>query len=312
MSEIDVPEFDDRTPNDPDAGQFCVTLPLMKSWEDADGVMRFEGVAASTSLDRQHERMTPEAIAKMEAYTNLDLLPSHRAGALSELGQIEKCWVDNDQFRISGALDGTSGEARRLYEKLRAGKSYGLSVGGRVLKAHWDYDEEAGRKVKYIDDVALDHIALCRPSQAANPDTYLTALAKAADEVIEPAEVPNGREVDGRQSNVSADSEEAAFARVGRSIMEACQKLWPFGATPALAKSAEETADTGPSEDIEALRTRIEQLSGTVEALGNEIEQLRKSDENEDEDEQIEPGRPQAIPGQTVADGKANTWKGVL
>jgi len=44
---------------------FEVTLPLLKAWQEADGTLRFEGVASSTAVDRQHERMTPQAIRKM-------------------------------------------------------------------------------------------------------------------------------------------------------------------------------------------------------------------------------------------------------
>ncbi len=143
--------------------------------------MRFEGVAASTSLDRQDERLTPEAMKVMAERACIELLPTHNAGVLEELGMVEKCWVDNDQFRVVGSLDLTNPEAMRLYEKLKQGKQYGLSVGGRVLKAHYETDEESGRQVKYIDDVELDHIAVCRPSSAVNPDSYLSVLGGAAE-----------------------------------------------------------------------------------------------------------------------------------
>jgi cell division septum initiation protein DivIVA len=220
------------------------------------------------------------------------------------LGQIEKAWVDNDQFRVSGTLDADSEEAQRLYQRLQAGKRYGLSVGGRVLKAHWEHDEEAGRTVKHIDDVELDHIALCRPSEAANPDTYLTALAKAADAVIGDApETAEGH----AEVLPEPEGDKAAFARVGRSLVEACQRLWPFGAQPALAKSEDVEDDAA---DPEALKTRIEELSGSVQALEDAVDTLQKADETADE--AIEPGRPQAILGQSVTERTGNTWKGVL
>lgn len=188
-----------------ETGRFAVTMPLSKVWQDEDGELRFEGVASSTRLDRQHERMTPNAIRKMAQYTNLDLLPAHDAGPLEELGVIEEAWVDNDQFRVSGRLDRTNPAARRLFARAASGKRYGLSVGGRVTRAFWRYDEEAGRPVRYIDDVELDHVAVCRPGAAANPDTYLAALAKAADRV-----------------------------------MGAARSLWPFGRTEAEAERTEE------------------------------------------------------------------------
>jgi len=104
---------------------FEFVVKLLKAWRDGKGELRFEGVAASTSLDRQDERLTSD-------------------------------------------------------EKLKQYKQYGLSVGGRVLSAHREFDAEAGKHVKYIDDVELDHIAVCRPSMAVNPDTYLRVLGEAA------------------------------------------------------------------------------------------------------------------------------------
>lgn len=302
-------------------GQFSVTLPLLKSWEGADGQMYFEGVAASTTLDRQNERMTPEAIEKMQGYSDIDLLPSHKAGALDELGTVKECRADNDRFRVSGVLDADNAEAQRLFQKVQSGRRYGLSVGGRVLKAHWEYDPEAKKQVKYIDDVALDHIALCRPEQAANPDTYLTVLAKAAEGVMEaPGDDAAG-----------AEDPSAVFARLGRGLVEACQRLWPFGdveqgsdvekahptdtscpdvsmAEPtALNKQSDDGDETEP---LQKLQERVDELSGSVTELQGTVQDLCKDDDGEDTD--VMPGRTQAIPGQDVPEGTANTWKGVL
>jgi len=333
----------------PNNGQFSLTIPLLKAWQDGEGGLRFEGVAASTSLDRQAERLTPAAVEKMQQYSGIDLLPSHNAGVLQELGIVEKCWVDNNQFRVAGYLEPGNPEAARLYERLKAGKQYGLSIGGRVLKAHWDFDTEAGRQVKHIDDVVLDHIAVCRPTQAANPDTYLTALAKAAEAVIdEPSE---------------QISDEAIFTRLGKTIVEACQKIWPFGSEddadaieqpPSRSEGLAEGSATGPqsSEDdpaqddpaavlLDRLQKQIDSLSEAVDRLCKDLEaerpEARRSgfqpDDSEaqvsglepdtdssrrsgfqpDISEEITPGRPQAIPGQIKSTSNEQvTWKGVL
>lgn len=300
----------------PNNGQFSVTIPLLKAWQDGEGALRFEVVAASTSLDRQAERLTPAAVEKMQQYAGIDLLPSHNAGVLQELGVVEKCWVDNNQFRVAGYLEPGNPEAARLYERLKAGKQYGLSIGGRVLKAHWDFDTEAGRQVKYIDDVVLDHIAVCRPTQSANPDTYLTALAKAAEAVIdEPSE---------------QTSDEAIFTRLGKTIVEACQKIWPFGSGdaadtteqhPSRSEGPVECGEPGPqsSEDdaaeddptaalVAKLQKQIDSLSEAVDRLCKDLEAQRR-----EETEDVTPGRPQAIPGQIKStSNKQVTWKGVL
>jgi len=284
------------------SGQFSLTIPLMKTWQDTDGRMCFEGVAASTSLDRQQERMTPAAIEKMQQYTNIDLLPSHGAGALEELGLVERCWIDNNQFRIAGYLEPDNPEALRLYEKLRAGKRYGLSIGGRVLKVHWQYDKEVGKQIKYIDDATLDHIAICRPMQAANPDTYLSILAKAADEVMD--------------EQVDEGAQDAIFARLGKTIVEACQRIWPFGPNEQpLAKADENGLSQQGAKADDAIVALLSELQEQVESLDKAVEQLRKDTKEPDEEKQVQitPGRPQSIPGQTVTQAhKHEIWNGVL
>ncbi len=280
-----------------DAGSFAVTMPLCKVWEDEDGEMRFEGVASSTTLDRQQERMTPRAIQKMALHTGLELLPSHSAGPLEELGVIEEAWADNSQFRVAGRLDPSNPAARRLFEKAASGRQFGLSVGGRVTKAFWRYDEDAGRQVRHIDDVELDHVAVCRPGAAANPDTYLAALAKAAEGVI--GEQPE--DVD----------EEAMLVRIGRAAVHAARSLWPF------AKAEDGVGDEADGDDVDeelaelkALRKDLESALGEVREA---LETLAKGEPEEDEDE-VETrahGASQALPGQDRRDG-GGLWRGVV
>ncbi len=274
-------------------GQFDLTVPLAKVWQDEDGEMWFEGVASSTRLDRQHERMTPNAIQKMAGHVGLDLLPSHKAGPLEELGRVDEAWVDNDQFRVAGRLDSSSPRARRLFEKVAEGRTYGLSVGGRVTKAFWRYDDEAGRQVRHIDDVELDHVAVCRADEAANPDTYLATLAKAADSVMDD-------EVD----------EQAMLARIGRAAVGAARNLWPFAKAEEVETfHAEETDDPALAE-IRALRDEVDKaLEEVHEALG----ELRKAGDSQAEETPPRPaqGSSRAIPGQERAE-RSDPWRAVV
>lgn len=158
---------------------FEIQLPLCSTWQDEAGELWFEGVASSTGVDRQQERMSCEAIRHMGLHRGLPLLSSHRSGRRRELGVIDECWADNEQFRVRGRLYSQVPDAWWLYERARSGHRYGLSVGGRVRKAHWEDGEGTGERVRVIDEVALDHIAVCQPGQAVNPDTYLRVMARA-------------------------------------------------------------------------------------------------------------------------------------
>ncbi|MFO8079051.1 MAG: HK97 family phage prohead protease [Armatimonadota bacterium] len=267
-------------------GGFDLTVPLAKVWEDEDGEMYFEGVASSTRLDRQHERMTANAINKMAGQVGLDLLPSHQSGPLEELGTVEQAWVDNDQFRVAGRLEQANPRARRLFEKVAAGRRYGLSVGGRVTKAFWRHDPVMGRQVRHIDDVELDHVAVCRAEEAANPDTYLATLAKAAEGVME-------EETD----------EDAMLARVGRAAVHAARALWPFATT-----EAEGAGDAEARCEITQLRDEVAETLGEVRKALAELEKTAGA-----RGEQTRPGegRSQAIPGQERCE-REQTWRGVV
>lgn len=275
------------------SGAFAVTMPLLKVWQDETGEMWFEGVASSTSLDRQHERMTPHAIEKMSAQKNIDLLPSHSADALEELGSVEDAWVDNDQFRIAGRLDKSSPAAQRLFERVAAGKTYGLSVGGRVTKAYWEFDDEVGQSIRHIDDVVLDHVAVCRPEAAANPDTYLSVLAKAAEAVAEPEH----------------DTNEDLLIRIGKAAVQVAKNAWPFGKT---AETVEDATDsdgqhtTTEADEIGDLRTQLDEVRKT-------LVELRETTNAANELDPIRAGKSQNLPGQeTFASDAESPWAGVL
>jgi len=253
--------------------------------------MWFEGVASSTSLDKQRERMTHNAIQKMQQFAGIDLLPSHNAGLLEELGTVEECGADNEVFRVKGLLDETSPQAQRLFKHLMAGKHYALSVGGRVTGAYWAYDEEAGARVKHIDDVVLDHIALCRPRQAANPDTYLAVMAKAAEAIAE--QTPSQDEADLVKS-------------LGQAVLEVCRRLWPFSKTEEPLPTPMAEAQTTP--EVEALHEEVALLRKQLQELQGE------KDSSPEEATEPQPGQRQSLVGQQRPgpDNQHNFWKGVL
>jgi len=272
--------------------RFTVTVPLVKAWQDEEGQMWFEGVASSTSLDKQHERMTTNAIQKMQQFAGIDLLPTHNAGPLEELGTVEECGADNDAFRVKGRLDETSAQAQRLFKHLVEGRQYGLSVGGRVTGAYWSFDQEAGARIKHIDDVVLDHVALCRPQQAANPDTYLAVMAKAAESVA--------------HHQPPLEEDEDLVRRLGQAVLEVCRRLWPFGKTaePPPATTAQTQADP----EVEGLREE-------VALLHKQLQELQQTpDSSPEEPDQPQPGRRQSLIGQQrpATDKQNNFWKGVL
>jgi len=246
----------------------------------------------------------------MTEFAGVDLLPSHRAGPLEALGTVEQCWADEGSFRVSGRLEKDNPQARLLFRRLQEGRRYGLSVGGRVRQAKWQYDPQAGEQVRVIEDVELDHIAVCRPEEAVNPDTYLTALAKAAGEVA----VPPARETD-------------LLAWLRQALVEAWRELWPLhkseaetaseeGAAldkararqePPPAEAASETAVEPP------LTARVESLERRLGELETRLEKAEPTAAPAEETPVTEPGRRQSLPAVGPARiTNDNLWRGVL
>jgi len=318
---------------------FQLEIPLCKTWEDENGDLLFEGVASSTALDRQKERMSKQAIEAMSQYRGIDLLPSHDAGALRELGTVDQCWADNDRFEVRGRLDKSVPEAWRLYERAKSGRQYGLSVGGRVLKAHWEFDDEAADRIRVLDDVVLDHIALCRPGQAANPETYLGVMSKAADAVApwpsetEDAEADPVLEADeeaARDTEMdTAVSVSSGVGRITRVLADVCRLLWPLCHSEGVTKGGTEV-DEDPiadiSADVDLLRKQLDGVEQELEELSKSFDAQRGGQATDElgpiaatgaehdvnEAEELCGGR-QSIDGQErrAGDG-AKLWKGVL
>jgi hypothetical protein len=157
-------------------GEFDLDVPAMTAWEDAGGQMRFLGVASSTGLDRQGDRMTPAALHSMAATApGIPLLSDHHATPGHALGVVETGWTDGQTFRVAGTLHSGSPEAWVLMKRLQAGHRYGLSVGGRILQAEPVHEDAVAGPVRQIHQVALEHLALCAPEEAVNPEARLEA-----------------------------------------------------------------------------------------------------------------------------------------
>ena len=297
-------------------GSFSVMMPLTKVWRDENGEMWFEGVASSTRLDKQQERMTHKAIEAMTQQTGVQLLPSHGAGPLDELGVAEECWADNDRFRVAGRLYQDNPAAHRLFDTVLAGRRYGLSVGGRVTKAFWRYDQEAGRPIRHIDAVTLDHVALCRPEQAANPDTHLSVLAKAAEPITEDVAPEDGASPQEAETDV--------LAKIGRAAVQAARALWPFSKT-AQDEGIAVPETTEITEELSKVTELRKQLEEMLDDVGEALAELNDEpgataaeggdgpQEQEGDQPAIEHGQPQSLPGQEMhASDGSDYWKGVL
>lgn len=301
---------------------FEVRVPLAKTWKDDAGDLWVEGVASSTEVDRQSERMSLRAIELMSQAQAVPLLPGHQSGRLRELGAIEECWVDNDEFRVRGRLDRTNPDARRLYERLARGRRCGLSVGGRVRDAHWEADEATGRSVRVIDEVELDHIALCRLGDAANPSAYLSVMGAAAglaaeDEPVSEEEANTAEEAcpvsGGTVDRLSRARGIDVVTSIGRFLAGLAAALRPPGqAEGGDAAEREARASEELSLRLDAVCRDVAQLVQEVEGLGSAVGKASRPLPVEPA-EARNAGVSRGLTGQERAMAReSHIWKGVL
>jgi len=168
-------------------------MPLWK----AEGPMRFIGIASSTSLDREGDRMLEQALDMMAQARNVPLLNwvdgSHRADRSKAIGKAERFWREGNKLMVEGRFYDWVPEARTIYDQLAdqeagAPVSYSLSVGGGF---QYGRDETGQRGIAKVN---LTNLVVAPSDKVMNPDCVL-ALAKAleldeAEELLEKALLP--------------------------------------------------------------------------------------------------------------------------
>lgn len=142
---------------------------------EEDGKMGIKGVASTTNIDHDGERMSAESLNSMAKIINESTVPlrvEHQKDDGSIVGNVNKAWVDSrNQLWIEADLDKSHPAAKMLYKALKTGAKLGLSVGGRVKRAVKEFSEKTGKIVKTFYDVVLDEVSVCQ--RPANYDAWL-------------------------------------------------------------------------------------------------------------------------------------------
>jgi len=166
-------------------GSFPFTFFIEKAIAtETDEDMIIEGVASTTNIDHDDERMSQEALRAMEAMINENGVPlrvEHQKDDNAIIGKVFKAWVDErNQLHIQARLDKSHPVSPILHNSMKSGVKMGLSVGGIVKRAVREFAESVGGMVKTFYDVALQEVSVTpRP---ANYDSWLIAKSIADDE----------------------------------------------------------------------------------------------------------------------------------
>ena len=115
-------------------GKFNIEMPLKFEGkaDDVTGEWRFTGVASTTSMDRDTEKIDPAVYADWKAqFENFQGVPGaaapvcigagHKAALVditSEVGAIDSVVAEYDEFTINGHLFKSHPDSRYIYERL--------------------------------------------------------------------------------------------------------------------------------------------------------------------------------------------------
>jgi len=157
---------------------FKIQMSVTKSYHSEPGKLIVEGVASDSTIDRDEERFDEGAVQKMLDCVNKGSIPircEHEDKFYSDIGVWKEATLDSEgKLYVKGEIDTEMSLGRDIETMLKRGMNIGLSVGGLVLDAVYQYCKELGRDIKVYKDVLLKEISVVK-----NPSNYSVSLSLA-------------------------------------------------------------------------------------------------------------------------------------
>ncbi|MGH2639702.1 MAG: hypothetical protein ACRDF4_10570, partial [Rhabdochlamydiaceae bacterium] len=155
---------------------------------DGDDLI-ISGVASSTNVDHDSERMSLNALQQMANKINTEGVPlriEHQKADEAVVGEVIGAEVDSrNRLLIKAKVNKDNPAGLMLHNALKGGLKMGFSVGGRVKRAYRELAEGAGKLVKTFYDIMLDEVSVTpRP---ANYDSWANTYGVLAkSETLQP------------------------------------------------------------------------------------------------------------------------------
>jgi HK97 family phage prohead protease len=149
-----------------------------------------EGIASTTSLDRDDERMSSKALSKMmEAFNtqSIAVFGNHEHSWENTLGYVSHSSLNENNLAVKIALEDPvkNDKVAKLLSKLEHGTPLGLSVGGDVKNSHDEKNKSLGKVVTVYDDVELYELSVVGiPSNRDASLSIARQIAKSLKEAI--------------------------------------------------------------------------------------------------------------------------------
>jgi phage head maturation protease len=256
--------------------------------EDADEMI-LEGVASTTNVDHDNERMSSEALRAMESAINdggVPLRVEHSKEASAIIGTVYEARVDErNQLHVKARLDKTHAVSSLLYRSMKDGAKMGLSVGGVVKRATKEFVESVGKVVKTFYDVALQEVSVTpRP---ANYDSWL--VAKSITE----------KQNDGDRFRDTGFYNDFLFDNPKLDYLQAFAKSIPDEAWHKVSKTnsenmetktkGEETTDTEKAVSRVEFNTFASSMTKAIEAIAGSLHKMSDSASDQDDPKEKKP-----------------------
>ena len=301
-----------------------------------NGDLIISGVASSTLVDHDSERMSLSALQQMANKINSEGVPlriEHQKDDQAVVGEVISAEVDpRNRLLIKAKVSKGNAAGLMLHNALMGGLKMGFSVGGRVKRAYRELSEGSGQLVKTFYDILLDEVSVTpRPAnydswsdgkygmlaKSINPDAlyrqFLTENPKLDYLAVIEKSIPDTawEKVETKDENTNmlkktSTEEEKAET----STME--EKAFPTKTSEeekAETSTTEEKAESSETEEEKAETSETKTASiEYVDSKFNEVISLLKSVQKEvsgnTQSESVKPNKPveQTNPDEDVTD----------
>lgn len=285
----------------PTMRDFELFIPFEKTVNEDGSLKLFGGIASSTSVDKDNERMDKAVLNKIasDLRKNSTVFFNHDLKGLG-VGTVASSEVVNNSVRISVVPTKAEG-MRDVITQIQEGVLKSFSIGGKIKDWEDQFDEKLGKKVRTIKDVDCYEVSvvgipangdasiLSYMSKSFNPGDLLekaTEKAEVAPEVLKKEAVPEKapeQAVKGVDEILASEgfkkvfsdfekSHEAKFAEMQKS----------FDAQKAEMQASLAAANARIEELHKALDAKAEKSGVVSKALAAEAEDMQKEAKTEE------------------------------
>jgi chemotaxis protein histidine kinase CheA len=251
---------------------FKLQINLTKAYKGEDGNAYVEGIASGPEVDLTGERMSSTALQSMVKSIQKRLVEfrdAHKDEWNDDLGEIvELSLTDDNHLFYKARLDLNLSGAQDLWYRVHdMGKKLGVSIGGSIVKAGWEYAAELGKEVFTYFDVDLYEISITR--QAAYQYSFANAVLKSLPKKEEPMSKSEQTEVAKTEAETSTSDDSVTTPTTDTTLTESEAAVETDAQEEALTQEetpvepSEEAAE--PSDAVTEEATETESTDETAE-----------------------------------------------